>query len=247
MKFAPSLEPRTRMGLHLLADPHAAARGLLVAFADRRGGISRPPFDTLNLAARVGDERAAVDENRARAAAATGLDLARLALARQVHGRELREVGPGDSGVLGDADGLIVRSRGATAAMLTADCAPVVVAGEDGVAVLHAGWRGLVAGIIAGGVGSLLRPYAAWIGPSIRSCCYEVGPDVVHAFEAAGLPIAEEGRVDTAEAARAALGAAGVEHVAVAPVCTHCDPNSFSYRRDGRTGRQGAFGGLLAA
>ena len=247
MGFQPELVDEEVGGVHLLVDPGAAERGVLVAFADRRGGVSAAPYDTLNLAARVGDHPDDVAENRRRAAAAASFDERRLALARQVHGNEVIEPGPRDAGVLGEADGLVVRVAGSTAAILTADCAPVVVAGSDAVAVLHAGWRGLVAGVIGAGLSAISDPWAAWIGPSIGACCYEVGPEVVRAFRDVGLPVAAEDRVDPGDAARAALVAAGIDRVAVARSCTHHDRNYFSYRRDRTTGRQGAFGGLIAS
>jgi copper oxidase (laccase) domain-containing protein len=83
-----------------------------------------------------------------------------------------------------------------------------------------------------------------WVGPSIRSCCYEVGPEVIDAFTAAGLPVADAGHVDIPEAAAAALRACGARDVAVSEVCTGCDPRWFSHRRDGTTGRNGAFAAL---
>ncbi|CAN5615883.1 purine nucleoside phosphorylase YfiH [soil metagenome] len=227
-------------------DPVARATGVLVAFGDRHGGVSRAPYDTLNLAARGGDDPSCVRVNRRRAAHAAGFDARALALARQVHGAEVMEVGAGASGVLGEADGLVARTPGPVLAMLTADCAPVVVAGADGVALLHAGWRGLVAGVVGRGVARVGVPRAAWIGPAIRSCCYEVGREVMDAFERAGLPTLGD-RVDPADAARSALTRAGVERVAVADECTACSARYFSYRRDGVTGRQGAFAALLPA
>jgi copper oxidase (laccase) domain-containing protein len=114
------------------------------------------------------------------------------------------------------------------------------------VAVLHGGWRGLVGGIVERGVAALDRAQRAWVGPTIRACCYEVGPEVVDAFRRRDLPLAGEGRVDPAEAAAALLERAGVE-VALSDVCTACDESYFSYRREGTTGRQGAFAALLSA
>ena len=84
----------------------------------------------------------------------------------------------------------------------------------------------------------------AWVGPSIRSCCYEVGPEVIDAFTAAGLPVADDRHVDIPEAAAAALRALGVHDIAVSEVCTGCDPSWFSHRREGTTGRNGAFAAL---
>lgn len=217
-----------------------------MAFADRGGGVSEAPYDSLNLAVRVGDDRSAVMENRRRVAQAAGFDPGRLVLARQVHGADLIEVGSGDTGVVGEADGLVVRAPGPVAGILAADCAPVVIAGERGVAIVHAGWRGLVAGVVERGVAAVGPATAAWIGPSIHACCYEVGPEVIAAFRSAGLPVAGESHVDPGRAAAVALRRAGVAQIAAAVECTSCDSRYFSYRRDGVTGRHGAFAGLLA-
>jgi purine-nucleoside/S-methyl-5'-thioadenosine phosphorylase / adenosine deaminase len=239
-----SLDVVTRRGVHLLLDRSALDDGWLVAFSSRRGGVSAPPYDTLNLAARVGDDPDCVAENRRRAAAVLGFPVASLALARQVHGANALEVLPGSSGVLGEADILVAREPGPVLAILTADCAPVLVAGERGVAIAHAGWRGLVAGAIEAAVDAVGAVRAAWIGPCIHACCYRVGRDVIDAFRGVDLPVAGRDRVDPAQASLFALRRAGVELVAVAEPCTSCDADYFSYRRDGTTGRQGAFLGL---
>jgi polyphenol oxidase len=244
MNLEPRLTACNSDGIGILSDKGARAAGLLVAFTDRGGGVSGTPYDSLNLAARVGDDVEAVEENRTRAARAVGFDPASLALCRQVHGTELKEIAVGDSGVVGGADGMVLRDPGPVAAILTADCAPVVLWGEQGAAVLHGGWRGLAAGVIDAGAAAVAAR-CAWIGPCIKACCYEVGPEVVDAFRARGLPAADANRVDPAVAAVAALGRAGVENVSVSSVCTACDPSYFSYRRDGLTGRQGAFVALL--
>ena len=246
MTSPPTLSSLPRNGVGLLIDADAGDRGLLVAFSDRNGGVSEPPYDTLNLALRGGDVRDRVLENRERAADAIGFSNEDLALSRQVHGRALVEVHAGDAGVRGEADGLITRASGPVIAILSADCATVVVEGADGLAVLHAGWRGLVAGVIEAGSAALGSPLRAWIGPCIRSCCYEVGNEVIDAFRSRDLPIADRDHVDIAEAAATALRRAGVSDVAVSDACTCCDPSYFSYRRDGMTGRQGAFAARLA-
>lgn len=241
----PSLVHVTRDGIRFLADEKAHESGLIVAFTDREGGSSAAPYDSLNLAARVGDDPDAVAANRNKVAAAAGFDVSRLALARQVHQADLIEVDRGHAGVLGEADGLIVREPGPVAAILTADCAPVVVAGDHTIGVLHAGWRGLVAGVIEAGLEVLEGANRAWIGPCIHACCYEVGPEVVDSFLARGLPVADLTHVDPAQAAAAILKREGVGDVAVATDCTHCGDAYFSFRRDGVTGRQGAFAGLI--
>lgn len=217
---------------------------MLVAFADRNGGVSEPPFDSLNVSVTVGDgEQAAT--NRARIAGALGFDAGRLAQVRQVHGAAVLDAPAGCSGVQGEGDGLVARDPGVVLGILTADCVPVLLEGERGVAALHAGWRGLVAGVLEEGVRQVGPVRAAWVGPCIHACCYEVGDDVSEAFTRAGLPVADERHVDPADAARSALQRAGVRNLAVATECTSSDRNFFSYRRDGTTGRQGSFIALM--
>jgi YfiH family protein len=244
MSFRPTLTEVGIDGLRLLTDERASKRGIQVFFTDRRGGVSATPFDSLNLAARVGDDLERVDENRRRVGGAAGFDLSRLALARQVHGASVIEVRDGDAGVVGEADVLVSRSRAATIGILTADCAPVVLWGDRVIAIVHAGWRGLVAGAVEVGMAATGKVHAAWVGPSIHGCCYEVGPEVIDAFERRKLPVANGTHVDPGRAAAVALRRAGVEAIAVSDACTSCDRRYFSHRRDGVTGRQGAFATL---
>ena len=237
----PSLHTASRDGVDLLIDPAAPGAGVLVAFSDRRGGVSDSPYDTLNLALGVGDAAPAVRDNRARVARAAGFSVAALAAARQAHGAEVMEVRRGESGIVGAADALVARAAGPVLTILSADCAPIVAAGPRAVGVFHAGWRGLVAGVVERGVEAVGEVAAAWVGPCIHACCYEVGGEVVEAFRARGLPVADESHVDCGRAAVFALHRAGVERVAASSDCTSCDKRYFSHRRDGRTGRQGAF------
>jgi YfiH family protein len=144
-------------------------------------------------------------------------------------------------------DGLWSEVPGQAMLLLTADCLPIAVArtdhGRAGLAILHAGWRGLLAGIVAAGVRALGGgSLAAVIGPSIGPCCYEVGEDVAAPFrETFGPEVAAEGMLDLWTAAERALRAAGCSEVDRFDVCTSCNPDLFfSHRRDrGRTGRQG--------
>lgn len=234
-------------GIRLMRDEDALAGGVLVAFADRLGGTSVPPYEALNLAARVGDDPDRVAANRRRVAAVAGFDPASLVLARQVHGCDVLTAGADDSGVIGEADVLVSRSPGRVIGILTADCVPVVILGDGVVAVAHAGWRGLVAGAIEAAIGAIGDVTKAWVGPSIHACCYEVGPEVVAAFRERGLPVASADHVDPGRAAVVALHNAGVTNVEATTDCTSCDARYFSYRRDGVTGRQGAFAGLIAS
>lgn len=237
----PTIVETTERGLRLQMDPAERGDGLLVAFSDRNGGVSESPYDSLNLAARVGDDTTRVAENRRRVAAAAGFDPAKLRLARQIHGADLLEVSEDDPVVAGEADVLVTSQRGVAIGILTADCTPVIVAGAGAVAIAHAGWRGLVAGAVETAVEAVGDARAAWVGPSIHACCYEVGPEVIEAFRSKGLPVAGSDRVDPGRAATFALHRAGVGSVAASTDCTSCDPRYFSYRRDGITGRQGAF------
>lgn len=240
MGFEPTLVATSSSGLHAFEDPAARDHGVVVAFTDRRGGVSAAPFDSLNLALSVGDDPDAVERNRALVADAFGYEGSGPALARQVHGAELIEVPGGCSGVMGEADVLATSARDQSIAILTADCTPVVVWGERGVAIAHAGWRGLVAGAIERSVEWVGAARAAWVGPCIRACCYEVGPEVIEAFERKGLPIADASHVDPRDASIHVLQESGVTAVAATDICTYENPNFYSYRRDGVTGRQGA-------
>jgi polyphenol oxidase len=241
MSWRPQLRRSVAGGIPLWVDPEARRKGLIVAFSDRRGGTSEAPFDSLNLAARVGDNTDHVMENRRLVGHAAGFDPEKIALIRQVHGSEVVEVPGGAAGRVGEGDVLVARKPGSVLGILTADCVPLILLGDRGVAVVHAGWRGLVAGAIEAGVAAVQPVLAAWIGPGIRSCCYEVGEEVVEAFHSRGLPVANDDHVDPAEAARFVLARSGVGNIAANGHCTGHNPNYFSYRREGVTGRQGAF------
>ena len=131
--------------------------------------------------------------------------------------------------------------------LLTADCLPIAIVRTDrrtpAVSILHAGWRGLLAGIVGAGVRALGGGgLAAAIGPAIGPCCYEVGDEVATPFrEAFGDDVVRDGKLDLWTSAERALRAAGCEHVERFDVCTSCNGDRFfSHRRDhGRTGRQG--------
>jgi len=233
--------------------------GACAAFSTRLGGISEPPFDRLNLGLLTDDEEERVTENRRRLAAALGFDLDRILFARQVHGTDLIEhrsevvstllVAGGTKKVetMPAADGHVVREPGLAPLVFVADCLPVALAGPRGVAMVHAGWRGLAGGIVAAGAAAVGATSAA-IGPGIGPCCYEVGEEVLEAFAALGDGVARERMLDLAEVARRQLALAGVERVESAGLCTSCEPELFfSHRRDqGRTGRQGGLAWIEA-
>jgi YfiH family protein len=218
--------------------------GYEVAFTTRVGGVSEGPYASLNLGRKSGDDVAHVDENRRLVCEAIGADLERLALNFQVHSDRVLRAAPGRRGE--HADGLWTDEPGLPVLAMSADCLPVVIArtgDEPAVAVIHVGWRGLLAGIVAAGAHALGDgTLAAAIGPGIGPCCYEVGEEVAAPFrDRFGEDVVSEGRLDLWASAERALRDAGVQRVDRFDRCTACEPETFfSHRRDaGRTGRQG--------
>lgn len=210
--------------------------GACAAFSTRLGGVSEPPFARLNLGLLTDDVEESVTENRRRLAAALGFEAEQIVFARQVHGTNLIE----HPSELREGDGHVVREPGIAPLIFVADCLPVALAGPRGVAMVHAGWRGLAGGILALGAEAVEATSAA-IGPGIGPCCYEVGDEVLEAFSSLGEGVASERTLDLAEVARRQLAGAGVERIGSAGLCTSCEEALFfSHRRDeGRTGRQG--------
>jgi YfiH family protein len=217
-------------------------------FTTRRGGVSRAPYDTLNLGLFTDDDREAVSENRERVAAAIGVPRDRTLQGRQVHGGHVRRVVelPGPEAAPEDADGQATALERVAAIVLTADCLPVALVAPQAVAIVHAGWRGLAASVLADGVAALRALGAAGeiraaIGPGAGACCYESGPDVHAAFERYG-PAARRGdNADLKLVARRQLEDAGVDELYDVGLCTLCAAEGlfFSHRRDGGvTGRQ---------
>ena len=223
------------------------------AFTLRGGGVSAPPFDTLNLGAHVGDSPAAVAENRRRVR--EGLNLpAEPAWLEQVHGTRVADLDAPDEPGRAAADAVITRCPGKVCAVQVADCMPVLFAARDAsaVAVAHGGWRGLAAGVLEATVARLgvaAGELIAWLGPAISAPHFEVGGEVRAAFLAADRAAAgaftqnERGRwqCDLAALARRRLAALGVMEVSGGSWCTYADAGRFfSFRRDGRCGRMAA-------
>lgn len=233
--------------------------GGCAAFSTRLGGVSEPPFDCLNLGLLTDDAEENVIENRRRLAAPLGFDPDQIVFAHQVHGTDLIEHRPdvvSNLSVAGGtksretmpaADGHVVREPEVAPLVFVADCLPVALAGPRGVAMVHAGWRGLAGGILAAGAEAVGATSAA-IGPGIGPCCYEVGEEVLEAFSSLGEGIARGRMLDLPEVARRQLAGAGVERVESAGLCTSCEGELFfSHRRDqGRTGRQGGLAWIEA-
>ncbi|HEX7128105.1 MAG TPA: peptidoglycan editing factor PgeF [Thermodesulfobacteriota bacterium] len=236
------------------------------AFTARAGGVSPPPYASLNLGAGSGDDPARVAANGRRLAAALGFAYERVARLRQVHGAEVAVVDGTEpaSGPIGEYDAAVTDRPGVVLLVLAADCVPVLLVdpARPAVGAVHAGWRGVVADAPGAAVRALARAYGsrpgalrAAIGPCIGPCCYEVDAPVAERFAEAGLPFAppvatpsaaREGRprwrLDLVAAVRRRLEAAGLlpDGIEAAGLCTACRGDLFfSHRRDGaRTGRQ---------
>jgi len=238
-------------GLDVIEVPTGAAARAV--FTTRGGGVSAGGFSGLNLGNDPGDPDERIRENRARVCAELGIDPYRVCMGRQVHGAGVREVSGGEGGFLGhlrdwpEGDAMVSAVPGVALAVLGADCLPVLLWRRDipRVAAAHAGWRGLVGGVLEAAVAALGAPgdTGAAIGPGIGPCCYPVSAEVRDAFAARfGAEVVAGDAVDLAAAARRALLAGGLRDEAVVTVgaCTSCAPDRFySYRRDGAgTGRQ---------
>lgn len=229
-----------------------ARAGVHLAVTGRHGGVSGAPYDELNLGGHVGDEPAAVRENRDRVAAAIGVPSERVLYMNQVHGREVAVVdGPWD-GEAPEVDALVTSVPGLALAVLVADCVPVLLADPDTgvIGVAHAGRPGLVAGVVPATVAAMreagARRIRARIGPAVCGECYEV-PAQLQADVVARVPEAvattRQGTpaVDVPGGVVAQLGAEGVE-VERWNSCTLESDDYFSHRGRRPTGR---FAGLV--
>lgn len=230
-----------------------AGVGLDIHFAltDRYGGLSRAPYDELNLGGHVGDDPAAVAENRTRVAEAIGLPSSRVLYMNQVHGRDVTVVSGPWAGAAPDVDALVTTQTGLAVAVLVADCVPVLLADAAAgvIGVAHAGRPGLVAGVIPAVVAVMheigARDIEARIGPAVCGECYEV-PAQLQADVVARSPAAaattRQGTpaVDVPNGVAAQLATSGVSATRW-PECTLESDEYFSHRRQRPTGR---FAGL---
>lgn len=215
---------------------------------ERNGGVSRPPYDALNLATHVGDDPAHVTENRRRLARAAGLPGEPLWLT-QVHGCAVADAAHEPEGC--EADAAFTDVPGQVCAVLTADCLPLLVTNRAGsaVAAIHAGWRGLASGVVEAALARFDGDPAdlmVWLGPAIGPEAFEVGEDVVGAFVASDAGAEACFRphrpghwmADIYALARRRLEALGVGFFGGGGYCTFSDSaRYYSYRRDGITGR----------
>lgn len=237
--------------LPLLLPDWPASVNVRAAVTTRLGGVSAGPYASLNLGVHVGDEPAAVAENRRRLTAALGL-AAQPQWLDQVHGCDIVQAVA--DGAVRTADAAWSDAPGVGCVVMTADCLPVLFCNQAGteVAAAHAGWRGLAGGVLEAAVARFSCPtdeIMAWLGPAIGPAHFEVGPEVREAF------LAGPGRVDVLaacfvpgqgdrllgdlyELARERLRAAGVSRVYGGGLCTYSDATRFySFRREPVTGR----------
>lgn len=238
--------------------------GLLHAVLTRIGGVSRGPYATLNLGHTVGDDPRAVEENHRRALVPLGVNPARVVSPWQVHGAAVGVVGREQMGTIRPrTDALITATPGVPLMMRFGDCAPILLCDpvRRVAGIAHAGWRGVVAGVIEASVRTMTKQLAcnandiwAGVGPTIGPCCYEVGADVAQKMITACPPEADvvhrvDGRIfaDLPAAVEAQLRAAGIERIQQAGLCTACHVDEFfSHRAEsGRTGRFGIVMGWM--
>ena len=228
----------------------APARG---AFTTRTGGTSLAPYAGLDLALHVGDDPERVAANRAALARAVGLEPDALVFAEQVHGRGVAVVDAPVPGPVAGVDALVTAQRGLGLVVLAADCLPVLLADPVAgvVAAAHAGRQGLVDGVLQAVLSEMAALGAdpartvAVLGPAVCGRCYEVPEAMAAAVEAVvpgsrGATARGTASVDLTAGAQALLADAGVTQVSRVGGGTLEQPQLYSYRRDGRTGRHGA-------
>ncbi len=238
-----------RLPADWIAPDWPAPRRVHAFVTTRNGGVSTGAYASLNLGTRVGDEPAAVDENRSRVRALLPGDPKWL---RQVHGTHVALADQIEADV--EADAAISCRPGTVCVVQIADCLPVLFCDRAGscVGAAHAGWRGLSAGVLESAVTAMKLPpdeLLAWLGPAIGPNAFEVGADVRDAFAqtdpngSAFVPL-RPGKwlADLFVLARLRLAALGVALVFGGNLCTASDAGRFfSHRRDGVSGRQAAF------
>jgi YfiH family protein len=217
--------------------PDPEPEGAKVWFFTRRGGVSEPPYDSLNVSRKVGDHPDAVAENLATIGEA--MDGRPSAWVRQVAGDGVVRVS--GSGFAGDADALVTSEEDLCLAVAVADCVPVALVGEHEVGLVHSGWRGTLAGL-AGKTAGEMEDLAlrAYIGPCIRECCYEVSEELAQEFAYRfGSEVVSGRNLSLPAAIQADLERSGAVEVFDLGLCTGCLPHLFySHRKQGPlTGR----------
>lgn len=262
MAAEPHLSRYASLDVTLLGDT-CRPSGVTLAFTERTGGYSRPPYASLNLGDACGDDPQAVEANRRRALEALGAEhlMDRLVNPRQVHGDELLVVADGSDEAVARAraearegvDAVVCTAQDVPVLLCFADCVPVVLVAPGGFAVVHSGWRGTEKRIAAKALSVLLRETGAsadevlcYVGPHIGADDYEVSEELAQRFAVGfGQDVVRAGnRLDLGAAVRRALVEAGVRGEAISDECpstASCTGRFFSYRAEGGTcGRHGA-------
>jgi len=228
---------------------------IVVFSSTRNGGVSTGHCADFNLAGHVGDHEQQVAKNREILQRSLP-GQPELQWLDQIHGTDVLHISQATEPLV--ADGLITQTAGIACCVMTADCLPVVLASEIGheVAAVHAGWRGLAAGIVEQAVNEMdtaSENIRAWLGPAINLCHFEVGEDVRDAFLASAVDSGSERLLrqcfqggakpekfmaDLRQLAKVRLAALGIKRVDDSALCSYCDSDRFfSYRRESQTGR----------
>ena len=234
--YGASVAIHTAVGGAVYFAPDPEPEGARIWFFTRRGGVSRRPYDSLNVSMKVGDDPAAVEKNRALIGEA--MEGRPSAWARQVHAEGVVMVS--EAGFAGEADSLLTEETGFSLVVAVADCVPVALVGERRVGIVHSGWRGTLSGVAGKAVRELGEaPVRAYVGPCIRECCYEVSEELAGEFARGfGKEVVSGRYLSLPEAIRIDLERSGVE-VYDLGLCTGCRPDLFySHRNQGPfTGR----------
>lgn len=225
---------------------------VLHAFSTRKGGVSKSPYNVLNLCDRCGDKQKSVTINRKRFFRSIGIQTENTAIPEQVHGVHIQFAER--PGVYSETDGLLTNIPGIFLVVQTADCLPVYLFDpiHNAIGLIHAGWKGTAQKIVSFAVHNLQNHFKtqpeelrAYFGPSIGPCCYEVGVDVSQHFSH---HVMNKNRLDLWKANRDLLVESGVktDHIYISGLCTSCYSDwFFSHRKSGgRTGRMMAIFGI---
>jgi polyphenol oxidase len=255
---------QTTHGLRVLAPNWPVSPQIGAFCTTRAGGISKAPFDSLNLGRYVNDEASAVSENRARVRALLPAEPVWL---KQVHGTRVWDADLAQTEELIEADAAVTTRTNTVLTVMAADCLPVLISSPDGgvIGAAHAGWRGLLGGVLENTLDAMQAKtglndagqYLAWLGPAIGPRAFEVGAEVLAAFhdhgQKQGLPVPAEAFMaidgkpgkywaNLYELARQRLASKGINYIYGGEFCTVRDQTDFfSHRRDGLSGRFAAF------
>ena len=217
--------------------PDPAPEEAKIWFFTRLGGVSEPPYDSLNVSTKVGDAIEAVAENLSIIRDAMGGRES--AWVRQVAGDEVVRVS--EAGFAGEADALVTCEEDLPLVVAVADCVPVAIVAGRSVGMVHSGWRGTLSGVAGKAVREIGDEGArAYVGPCIRECCYEVSGELAREFAREfGTEVVSGRSLSLPAAIRKDLERAGVEEVHDLGLCTGCRPDLFySHRKQGPlTGR----------